>query len=940
MQYVDGGTLSERADLLSLEHQVQILRDVAGAVHAAHRGGLIHRDLKPGNILLEQRDDGRWHPYVVDFGLAQDQEAAGLTRTGSVTGTPAYLSPEQAQAQPLDRRSDVYSLGVVLYELLCGELPLSGASFADSLLKVVGEAPEPLGKRDPRVPRDLDTIVMKCLEKEPQRRYDSARALALDLQSFLDGEPIQARPPSLAYRAGKWVRKNRAVAGILAAATAVVLALVGYGLRLQWVQAQRAELLQRFSQEVERVESEMRLASLLPRHDMTGHKSGLAARMGRIRQEMQRLGSVAQGPGNYALGRGLLALHDYEAALEHLEQAWRLGYTRPEVAEGLGRTLGVLYQKALLTREAPGDSAEAVEDPIERRYRLPALSYLQEGAAAKGPYAQAMIAFYDRRYEEALARAREAADAEPWFYEARQLEAEIFVEQAAAEVQAGRVEQALALYEQAGQVYGELLAVARSDASVYAAECRRRAEVTAVMMDLRRFSATAAEQALALCDQALAVDPDLAEAYTQKAYVHSRWGTEVGRAGGDPRGQLEAARRMAEAAVERNRREVLAYRHLGTANLTLAAWQGRRGEDPSANFQQAVVALEKAVEIQPAVGQNHHSLGNVFFRLGEWEVTRGWDPRPTVERAVACYRRSLELEPSKAATWAMLGSALVVKAEYEIERGLDPRAAIGEAVSYIRRAVELNPRSARWHNQLGTAVLTQGEYLLRSGADPRGALDLAIASFETALALNPGYDYAHYNIAFAQRSKAQYLLGQGADPSAAVAAVRQATARALALNPQDFEALLELAAAERLAGEWELARGGSPEAFLGAAQQALARGLAANPRFPALHQEEAVLQRSRAAAAGEAGAARTEALRRALAAVDRCLALSPEEAPALALKADLLWRSLPADRRRLPEGQRVAQEAASLLAGALLRNPRLSREYGALAARLEAVRSP
>jgi tetratricopeptide (TPR) repeat protein len=546
-----------------------------------------------------------------------------------------------------------------------------------------------------------------------------------------------------------------------------------------------------------------------------------------------------------------------------------------------------------------------------------------------------MIAFHDRRYDQALARAREAAAAEPWFYEARQLEAEVLVERATTAVQQGRVEEGLALYQRAGEVYREVLSVARSDAAVYAAECRRRAEVVAVLAGERRFSRQAAEEALAVCDQALAVDPDLAEAYTQKAYVYSRWGSELGRVGGDPRAELEAARRMAEAAFARNRREVLAYRHLGAANLSLAIWQGQRGEDPTAYFAQAATSFEAAVEIQPALADHHQGLGNVFLRLAEWEATRGRDPRPTLGRAVACYRRSLALDAARPASWSTLGYAALVRAEYEIERGLDPRAATGEAVSYIRRAVELNPQSARWHNQLGTAALTQGDFLLRSGVDPRGAFDLAIASFETALGLNPGYDYAHYNIAIAERGKAQYLVAGGRDPSPAVVAVRSAVERALALNPQDFEALLELARAERLAGQWEVAEGRSPVALFRAAEQALARGLASNPRYPALHLEEAMLGRSRVRAAGERSAGRADALRRALAAVDRCLALAPEEAEARAVKAELLWLSVAGPARGTPQGRRSADEARDLLAQAFRRNPGLAREYGRLAGELE-----
>jgi len=184
MQYIDGQSLGDLCEELTVETKVRIIRDVARAVHAAHRNGLIHRDLKPGNILLAREESGELHPFVVDFGLAQEQDETALSRTGMISGTPAYISPEQAQGKPLDRRTDVYSLGIVLYELLAGFPPFKGSNLARILVQLVQEDPKPLRQIDASIPEDLETLVGKCLEKDPARRYESARALAEDLDRF------------------------------------------------------------------------------------------------------------------------------------------------------------------------------------------------------------------------------------------------------------------------------------------------------------------------------------------------------------------------------------------------------------------------------------------------------------------------------------------------------------------------------------------------------------------------------------------------------------------------------------------------------------------------------------------------------------------------------------------------------------------------------------
>jgi len=700
MQYIDGRELKEAAAEMSVEEKSIVFEKIADALHAAHRAGLIHRDIKPSNIMVERLEDGPWKPYIMDFGLARDLESQGHTVSGTILGTPCYMPPEQAQGNmaSMDRRSDIYSLGASLYEVLGGSPPFKGKGVVEILTKVVQDDPAPLKTLNPHIPRDLETIVSTCMEKDPDRRYDSAKALSMDLRHFLDGDPIDAHPAGILYRISRKIRKHKFLSLVVALALFITSILSLWLIRSRWEAAERSRLTHRYSQEAGEMRAIMDRAVLLPLHDINQERAQVQRKISELEEEFSlHEEGTAAGPFHYALGEGYYAIQDYRKALDHLSRAWQAGFREPELACTLGSVHGRLYQEEL--RELSKLSKEEREErrqEVEESYRIPAVSFLrmsQSGSMVGDPrYQEAMIAFYEGKFERARKLLDTILNRDTWAYLASMSRGDIdMVEGDLARLE-GRNNQASEHYKSAETFYLASIDIARSLPQAYQSLCERWNTQIYIDIDSGQSPEHAFQQSVLYCQESLTADPENGNIYNSLSNAYKRWAMYLIKNGQDPRDALQTCAKYASRAAERETDRAYAFLNLGVAMRLLGEYaMSASEENPADYFDQSERALDLALEHQPDFFHALNNLGLLYRDRSQFSQKSGKADLEAMTESVNYFSRSMQVNPRFIFAAMNLGTTCMDLYHEKRRAGISGDKELSRAEIAFRNALEINP---------------------------------------------------------------------------------------------------------------------------------------------------------------------------------------------------------------------------------------------------------
>ncbi|PTL79566.1 serine/threonine-protein kinase [Vitiosangium sp. GDMCC 1.1324] len=938
MQFIDGEPLSRLRGRLTLEQQVKLLLEVSEAVHEAHRLGMIHRDLKPGNILVEHREDGTWKPYVVDFGLArQVEDDHGQTQTGDIIGTPAYMSPEQAigDVRQMDRRSDVYSLGATMYDVLTGRPPFVTEQSWKLLLMVVTEDAPPLRKLLPGVPRDIETIVMKCLEREPARRYDSAKALAEELRCVLDGEPIQAKQASWAYVLRKKAHKNKLLTALLGALVLGALGLVGVWTAAQRHAAEQAQLARELGEHLKEMELFLRSAYGLPLHDVERERNVVRARLGEIEQRMGAVGRAGVGPGHYALGLGQLALGEPEQARRHLEQALAAGYSSAELEYALGRALGELLRRALEdTRRITNDEERKKKlAQLDREIREPALVHLRAAVGARievPEYVEGLIALYAGRNEEAIAKAKVAFDKAPWMYEPKKLEGDaLYAEGSKYRHDAAfDYEKMKGYFDRAAAAYRAAAEIGSSDPDVHRAECELWEKMGWAAAAQGLPPGPSFDAAREACDRAVRSSSRDGRAVVQRALVllarvHILTGnsSEVSE---DMIPVVDEAINAAEDGVRARPRDAMAHYAAALGNLLRTRLMYEFGRD--ASMQPAITGYQTVLSLEPDFTWAVNELGDAYFEEAQKALSDGREAAPLLESAIQQYERAMARDSQFLLPVGGRLEALTLRIESELARGHDAQAALealSNAVSLFERTTSSPRGVAFWKAR------TQRLRALRAfalGGDPRPSVEATVEVIRAAAGESPKDTWLLKELAMCHLLEAEYARREGLDPAPALEKARAAARTAGELSAPPSQSLLQLLADIELAAIRAAARREALREERFTVAFGYLRPMLSHPgRKPVIHQLAAELHAERAAWRARRGLSPEEDIREGLTLVDEALSKNPHNPRALLAKGYLhLQRARTARPPQARTGEeQVAREA---FAAALRENPVLARD--------------
>jgi len=621
MEYVKGVDMITYANHnnLNIEQRVVLFKQVCEALIYAHSKGVVHRDIKPNNLIVG--DDKL--VKLLDFGIAANAEDESLTMTGSVVGTPGYLSPEQAKGltHEIDRRSDIFSMGVLLYQLLKGELPFKANSISEMSHLIIHEEPKLMGSG---ISVELQAVVFKCLEKQVDDRYASAKKLLNDIDAYLKGDVVSARKVTPWVRFTKKVKKHPIVSNILMVAILVGFLGLAYGIYQSVEAFHRVQTTKQYMQVVQDMKGRIERAHLMPRHNIQKLYDQIATEIEQLRLKIEDSHVDDSGFSEFALGLAYENMRNYKKALDYYQQAEAKGWQSPELYSGLGMALTVDWNQRKLTAKGIQNQTEKEVYLSKARQEsyLPSLTYLEKAQkeSNKANFLAAHLAYTQEKYDQAIKYALAEFEQNPWHYDALRLASEVYLFKFKAVGQAQGYDVSMKYLELSNEALEQSINIGRSDPYNYTSRCTNASIDIQVkrMFKLNDQIQSAFDKGVDYCEGALQLKPD----------AHSPWAS------------------------------------LNLLYTNQAAYLESQNQSALETYQQAIKMADKGLAKYP---DDHALLAykvKPLLKLADYAVADNQSPLPYYERALSAANHAINVNTDDSFLWSQLADLYVKKGTF------------------------------------------------------------------------------------------------------------------------------------------------------------------------------------------------------------------------------------------------------------------------------------
>jgi serine/threonine-protein kinase len=774
MELVDGRPLSEvlRDGARDPKDLLRILEKAARGVAAAHEKGIVHRDLKPSNILVT----GTGEPKVADFGLAHLVDStAQLTKTGSSLGTPLYMSPEQVEGRSKDitPRTDVYSLGAILYELVTGRVPHDGETMMEIYRRIVHEEPAAPRMLNPQASEEIETVALKALEKDPERRYPTAKEFGEDLARYLAGEPVLARPLGWTYRAYRALRRSSVARGLAIGLAVALLAAGALGVAVREKSARLVEREKRVSALRDKVRISLSAVLVARRggenEEMKTFIPGLEAA---YREALEVAPDVAEV--EYLMGRMYRALMEEEKALDYQKRALEKD---PVYAPAL-------YERAVLLANRYGSElTKAVADarrlppgPVTvqppKSVRLPDPSDVEVGrqdlvaiketilqdctvldgilAREPGPgrsrpvsdasvlTVKGILAFCRLEFPEARRLLEEAVRKDPTLEEAWVALCETVYRQGNIRGRESmNVDEVVGIYDEADRLYEKAISHDKGFVPHWYGRADNSRHRGVYLMSRGKNGLPDLKKADAELEQAWKLNPDRAETLILRVSVRQMTAVLRMDRAESPVKELEAAEADLKVLQSRWPARAVIWSLVGQLHNQRARWRRGSAGDPMPEYEEAEKAFGQAMKLDPQGMDALMDRGMTRLYRALSKTPRGMDPLPDFAAAEADLSEALHFVHHTARAWESRGQVLYHRGLYRLSRNQDGFEDISRAIGDFSASMKIS-LSGRTSGSRARAQLTLAGLLEKKGELEEAVQLLTDAgdSLRTAIELN------------------------------------------------------------------------------------------------------------------------------------------------------------------------------------------------------------